>query len=98
MPGFDGTGPRGMGAMTGGGRGFCNPWGRGANARPYIRFQGRGYGRPYYGAGPATPENIPFAPSMTREQEIDFLKSQAQEMRNQLEQIETKIQQIVNGA
>ncbi len=23
MPGFDGTGPGGMGAMTGGGRGFC---------------------------------------------------------------------------
>ena len=98
MPGFDGTGPRGMGAMTGGGRGFCNPWGMGANARPYIRFQGRGYGRPYYGAGPAAPETIPFAPSMTREQEIGFLKSQAQEMRNQLEQIEAKIQQIGSEA
>lgn len=23
MPGFDGTGPRGTGLMTGGGRGFC---------------------------------------------------------------------------
>jgi hypothetical protein len=23
MPGFDGTGPRGRGPMTGGGRGFC---------------------------------------------------------------------------
>lgn len=23
MPGFDGTGPQGMGSMTGGGRGFC---------------------------------------------------------------------------
>jgi hypothetical protein len=33
MPGFDGTGPGGMGPMTGGGRGFC--------AMPY-----RGYG-PY---------------------------------------------------
>jgi hypothetical protein len=27
MPGFDGTGPRGMGPMTGGGRGWCNPYG-----------------------------------------------------------------------
>jgi hypothetical protein len=26
MPGFDGTGPMGMGPMTGGGRGFCNPF------------------------------------------------------------------------
>lgn len=27
MPGFDGTGPAGMGPMTGGGRGWCNPYG-----------------------------------------------------------------------
>ena len=25
MPGFDGTGPRGAGPMTGGARGFCQP-------------------------------------------------------------------------
>ena len=25
MPGMDGTGPRGMGPMTGGARGWCNP-------------------------------------------------------------------------
>ncbi|NQT56445.1 MAG: DUF5320 domain-containing protein, partial [Desulfobacteraceae bacterium] len=25
MPGFDGAGPSGMGPMTGGGRGYCNP-------------------------------------------------------------------------
>ncbi|ODS40261.1 MAG: hypothetical protein A7315_09130 [Candidatus Altiarchaeales archaeon WOR_SM1_79] len=25
MPGFDGTGPRGLGPLTGGGRGFCSP-------------------------------------------------------------------------
>lgn len=29
MPGFDGTGPRGRGPMTGGGRGFYNRGGRG---------------------------------------------------------------------
>lgn len=27
MPGFDGTGPAGMGPMTGGGRGWCSPYG-----------------------------------------------------------------------
>jgi len=26
MPGFDGTGPAGMGPMTGGARGWCNPY------------------------------------------------------------------------
>jgi hypothetical protein len=33
MPGFDGTGPRGQGAMTGGGRGVCNGRGRGRGMR-----------------------------------------------------------------
>ena len=53
MPGFDGTGPRGMGPMTGGGRGFCNPYYGGARqpsmgAYPY----GSSYGyMPSYGAG-----------------------------------------------
>jgi hypothetical protein len=26
MPAFDGTGPAGMGPVTGGGRGWCNPY------------------------------------------------------------------------
>lgn len=35
MPGFDGTGPQGLGPMTGGGRGFCAlPAGRAPVAYP----------------------------------------------------------------
>jgi len=39
MPGFDGTGPSGRGPMTGGARGWCNPFstasqGYGADRRP----------------------------------------------------------------
>jgi hypothetical protein len=94
MPGFDGTGPRGMGPMTGGGRGFCSPWGIGAASRPYGAFRGMGYGYPYYGVGPAFPGAVPFSSPMTREQEIDFLKNQAQAMRGHLEQIESRIQQL----
>jgi len=81
MPGFNGTGPRGMGPMTGGGRGFCSPWGIGAVSRSY-------------GAWQTAPGAMPFAPQMTREQELDFLKNQAQAMRGQLEQIESRIQQL----
>jgi hypothetical protein len=58
MPGFDGTGPRGMGPMTGGGRGFCNPlwtgpWG-GVNPWPGYRgySPSRGYGHGPYPWGP----------------------------------------------
>lgn len=46
MPGFDGTGPRGMGPMTGGGRGFCNPYGpaygMGFGYRPTFGWPRRG--------------------------------------------------------
>jgi len=46
MPGFDGTGPGGMGPMTGGGRGFCAlPYGR-----PMPGYAA-GYGRPLWGRG-----------------------------------------------
>ncbi|HEX76004.1 MAG TPA: DUF5320 domain-containing protein [Dehalococcoidia bacterium] len=94
MPGFDGTGPRGMGPMTGGGRGFCAipgygvPWG--------VPRYGAPWGMPYYGATPPTPSAVPFAPQMTRDQELDFLKAQAQAMRDQLEQIEARVQQLGN--
>ena len=48
MPGFDGTGPRGEGSMTGGGRGLCSPYGT-SYMRPGV---GRGMGlRQGYGAG-----------------------------------------------
>jgi len=94
MPGFDGTGPRGMGPMTGGGRGFCAV----PLSAAWSTYSGRGayplYGVPYYGAGPATPGAMPFAPQMTREQELDFLKNQAQAMRGHLEQIETRMQEL----
>ena len=48
MPGFDGTGPMGMGPMTGGGRGRCNPLWAG-----YGASSGLGY--PYYGGYPGWP-------------------------------------------
>jgi len=46
MPGFNGTGPAGMGPRTGGGRGYCTP-GAGAQASsgwtgPFLRGAGRG--------------------------------------------------------
>ena len=94
MPGFDGTGPRGMGPMTGGGRGFCSPWGIGAALRGYGTPPRVGALYPFYGAPTSAPGATPFAPQMTREQELDFLKNQAQAMRGQLEQIESRISEL----
>ena len=91
MPGFDGTGPRGMGPMTGGGRGFCA-----IPLRPaWPAYAGMGFhlpysaGRsiPYYGAPP-------FVPQVTRGEELDYLKGLAQYMRENLAEIESRIKQI----
>ena len=43
MPGFDGTGPQGMGPKAGGGRGFCSP-GTSTYAHGYINSAIRGAG------------------------------------------------------
>ena len=81
MPGFDGTGPRGMGPMTGGGRGFCSPYGARVLGRPYGTRRWAGYG-------------YPFAPVPTPEQEIDFLKDEAQALKRTLEGIDARIKEL----
>jgi hypothetical protein len=48
MPGFNGTGPAGMGPMTGWGRGFCNPSRTAYDQTPVLRSGYRRYG---YGQG-----------------------------------------------
>jgi hypothetical protein len=51
MPGFDGTGPSGMGPMTGWGQGYCNPSRTGYEQVPAL---GAGYRGATYGRGFAT--------------------------------------------
>jgi hypothetical protein len=66
MPALDGTGPAGMGPMTGGARGWCNPYSPlriGARFAPYglygapyayqppYSFRSYGWYPPVYGAG-----------------------------------------------
>jgi len=70
MPGFDGTGPMGIGPMTGGGRGFCGPWSMGARMPYYGRGRapyrpyGMPWGSPYYGAAPGWGAPAGMNPSM----------------------------------
>ena len=90
---------RGMGF---GFRGSSPPWpyvglGRGGLPRCGYFLSGAAgapmawpYPQPFY-ATPPTPGSAPFAPQMTREQELDFLRSEAEAIKGQLEQIETRM-------
>ncbi|MBN1863258.1 MAG: DUF5320 domain-containing protein [Dehalococcoidales bacterium] len=82
MPGFDGTGPRGQGPMTGGGRGFCSPWG--------MRAAPGSYAYPRYGRY----RPVPPAPQMSREQELGLLKTETQNLRDELNELEARIGQL----
>ena len=81
MPGFDGTGPRGMGSMTGGGRGPCNPYRMRIAWNPFGTHHWPG---PGYQMSTATPY----------EQEIDFLKREASELKKTLEDLNEKIREL----
>ena len=97
MPGFDGSGPRGQGPMTGGARGNCNSAAGAYAPGPYRGYGpgfGRGRGRGFgYGRGNAnlSPQPVP-AYTMPPEQEIGALKAQAEAMKNSLEAITRRIQ------
>jgi len=88
MPGFDGTGPRGMGPMTGGGRGFCGQ--RGARA---FQRGGMAWAYPSYG-GPPPLASYARRPAMTVEQEAELLKNQAQVMSEELENIQKRLREL----
>jgi len=86
MPRFDGTGPWGAGAMTGGGRGFCAPFGARGGRRPWG-FHHR-FNHPHAGYG------YPYAGAPTREQEINYLKSEADSLRRALDEINARVQTL----
>ena len=110
MPRGDGTGPDGMGPMTGRSAGFCvdhqvpgnaNPigghryWGRG-------RGQGGGRGWRHWFHATGLPGwaranfgySGPVAPTVTAEQELAELKQQAEFLQNNLGQISERIEQL----
>ena len=90
MPGFDGTGPGGMGPMTGGGRGYCAVALNGAGNRPIGRrgFYGRGGGRGFRNWGAAA--RFPIW-RVSGGDELTALKDQADFLKQQLEDIEARL-------
>lgn len=102
MPRGDGTGPVGMGPMTGRAAGFCDGFGaprfsnRGGG-RGFRGFYGRGAGRGM-GRGfrnrycmPAYPVNMPQAAAQN---ELGYLKEQAQFLKESLDEINKRVEQI----
>lgn len=110
MPGFDGTGPQGLGPMTGGGRGYCAvPISGKQPIYPGRGFFGRGGGRGrrnrYYATGlsgwqrasmgmPAFGGAHAYAPEMTPKEETDILKNEADFLKKQLEDIQNRIETL----
>lgn len=99
MPGGNGTGPMGMGPMTGRAAGLCT----GNNVNPNMGRGlglGRGFGRGqgWCRTGLATPAGAvaPIVPVMP-DQEVDLLKAQADNYKAALQSIEERIAGLESG-
>lgn len=89
MPARDGTGPMGMGPMTGWGRGWCGGgWGRGFGGfGGWGRFgRGRGFGGAW--AGPVPPAWA--AP--TAEMEEQYLKQEMEMLKARMDEIQARLE------
>ena len=107
MPRGDGTGPMGMGPMTGRAAGFCTGYGMPGFQNPAIgrfgRGMGWGRGRGMGGWGgfrfgfPFTQPvygAIPAFATYPKEQEMDWLKGQAKVIEDQLKGIQQRISEL----
>ena len=110
MPGFDRTGPMGMGPMTGGARGECNPYSGSIGRRGFDPGSGRGRGRG--GGRPRTfratgqhgwNRSVSAGPwswdalspaPYTREQEMAFLKDRVEALKQELSSIDSRLQDL----
>ncbi len=108
MPRGDGTGPMGMGPMTGRAAGYCagysvpgfmNPYGgRFGGGFGWGRGRGWGWGIGAYTGGVpygAVPyRTVPYGSYYSSEQEMQYLQNQAKFLNDQLEQIQKRISEL----
>lgn len=102
MPRRDRTGPMGMGPMTGRGFGPCGEIGLPRSAHPFPGWGSRRRGGPGRGGlrrsyVPPMPDRFApawAAPSVSREQEQDWLKAQAADMEEALKQIRERLNEL----
>lgn len=104
MPAYDGTGPQGIGPMTGRGMGPCNPyWGGGFG---YGRGMGRGFGRggrgmgwgrmtmgPMYGSAYSqAPAVYPYR--ITKDEEKEVLTEDLDALKQEVSDIEKRLSEL----
>ena len=99
MPGGNGTGPAGMGPMTGRGGGFCVGYALPEQAGPVGgrgmgRGQGRGMGRGRGFGWNGAPGSYPAPQNLTADQELEALKGQADYFENSLKVINQQIEEL----
>ncbi len=97
MPGGDGTGPTGMGARTGGGRGFCrgvNVPRSGGSGRALGFGSGGGRGRRNCFSAVGQSFQAGYGRSMIGADEATRLKEQAEKLSQQLEVIQKRIKEF----
>ena len=113
MPGLNGTGPMGIGPMTGGARGLCsgknaqgynNPAaGRGGMGYGRGRGRGGGFGRGlgrWFAARWNSPglTGTPYGTGLSAQEEVNALRNQAKIMQDQINQINTRIKELESNA
>lgn len=107
MPDFDGTGPRGQGTMTGGGRGYCavfasevgRQFGKGVSE---SRGQGRGRRNCFYATGLSgwmmarrgMQAFGGFGRTLSKEDELSALKSQSEYIKGELDAVQARVQYL----
>ncbi len=104
MPGFNGTGPAGMGPMTGRGRGYCLSYvGEETHPGPWSsRGGGRGWRHRNYAAGKprragrATGACSLYAPPAGGQQELNILREQVSHLERALEKTKKQIDELEN--
>jgi hypothetical protein len=103
MPGFDGTGPRGLGPMTGWRRGYCLEPADYVHPRSgifggYWGGRGRGWRNRYWATGVPGRAwwGMPtrFEPEMTNQEEMKILQEEAKILERQLEYVKKDIDKL----
>jgi hypothetical protein len=107
MPRGDGTGPGGLGPMTGRAAGYCAGYSTPGFANPYGGRMGmglgygRGYGRAFWPAYPypRTPPPTAYGggfyqPTLEPKQEMEMLAEEAKALKGQLEAINKRVSEL----